>query len=556
MKIIFTYLVFILAPWIANADIDNNFNLLKKNSQSILSAEEAFQPSASISPSKSMILINFNIKPGYYLYQSKLSFKTSSGEESRVMLPEGIEKEDEFFGKQIIYNMPITAQVNFKNKLKDDSTLIFSYQGCSERGLCYPPQKITIKISSLESSINNSDKYRKALNSNIYIALLLFFIGGVLLSLTPCVLPLVPVLLAMLSNLNKNKVSATAFYVLGICVTYTIIGIFAALTGNLISIYLQNDYVIFMSAILFIIFALSMFGLFEITIPSRFQTYLNKKTNAISGNRYLGIFFLGMISSLILSPCVAPPLASAIVYISQTGNVVLGGTSLFLMALGMSLPLLVIGISSKQINQKLKILGEIPKIILGFILLATAIFVAKPVIPTIVAQVLYHFLFLIFVLYLLIKVKKISKPLKVLTTTILVIFFSISIFQQVNSYNIIKQNQLDFIEIKTVEELNLIKENNKPTIIDFYADWCVACLELEKYTFSDKNVQEKLINFNLIKVDVTNFTSQDKEIMREFNIFGPPAIIFFNDQGNELKDLQLNGYLDANSFISIIENIE
>lgn len=556
MKIIFTYLVFILAPWIANADIDNNFNLLKKNSQSILSAEEAFQPSASISPSKSMILINFNIKPGYYLYQSKLSFKTSSGEESRVMLPEGIEKEDEFFGKQIIYNMPITAQVNFKNKLKDDSTLIFSYQGCSERGLCYPPQKITIKISSLESSINNSDKYRKALNSNIYIALLLFFIGGVLLSLTPCVLPLVPVLLAMLSNLNKNKVSATAFYVLGICVTYTIIGIFAALTGNLISIYLQNDYVIFMSAILFIIFALSMFGLFEITIPSRFQTYLNKKTNAISGNRYLGIFFLGMISSLILSPCVAPPLASAIVYISQTGNVVLGGTSLFLMALGMSLPLLVIGISSKQINQKLKILGEIPKIILGFILLATAIFVAKPVIPTIVAQVLYHFLFLIFVLYLLIKVKKISKPLKVLTTTILVIFFSISIFQQVNSYNIIKQNQLDFIEIKTVEELNLIKENNKPTIIDFYADWCVACLELEKYTFSDKNVQEKLINFNLIKVDVTNFTSQDKEIMKEFNIFGPPAIIFFNDQGNELKDLQLNGYLDANSFISIIENIE
>jgi thiol:disulfide interchange protein DsbD len=181
MKIIFTYLVFILAPWIANADIDNNFNLLKKNSQSILSAEEAFQPSASISPSKSMILINFNIKPGYYLYQSKLSFKTSSGEESRVMLPEGIEKEDEFFGKQIIYNMPITAQVNFKNKLKDDSTLIFSYQGCSERGLCYPPQKITIKISSLESSINNSDKYRKALNSNIYIALLLFFIGGVLI---------------------------------------------------------------------------------------------------------------------------------------------------------------------------------------------------------------------------------------------------------------------------------------------------------------------------------------------------------------------------------------
>lgn len=556
MKIIFTYLVFILAPWIANADIDNNFNLLKKNSQSILSAEEAFQPSASISPSKSMILINFNIKPGYYLYQSKLSFKTSSGEESRVMLPEGIEKEDEFFGKQIIYNMPITAQVNFKNKLKDDSTLIFSYQGCSERGLCYPPQKITIKISSLESSINNSDKYRKALNSNIYIALLLFFIGGVLLSLTPCVLPLVPVLLAMLSNLNKNKVSATAFYVLGICVTYTIIGIFAALTGNLISIYLQNDYVIFMSAILFIIFALSMFGLFEITIPSRFQTYLNKKTNAISGNRYLGIFFLGMISSLILSPCVAPPLASAIVYISQTGNVVLGGTSLFLMALGMSLPLLVIGISSKQINQKLKILGEIPKIILGFILLATAIFVAKPVIPTIVAQVLYHFLFLIFVLYLLIKVKKISKPLKVVTTMILVIFFSISIFQQVKSYNTIKQNQLDFIEIKTVEELNLIKENNKPTIIDFYADWCVACLELEKYTFSDKNVQEKLINFNLIKVDVTNFTSQDKEIMKEFNIFGPPAIIFFNDQGNELKDLQLNGYLDANSFISIIENIE
>ena len=413
MKIIFTYLVFILAPWIANADIDNNFNLLKKNSQSILSAEEAFQPSASISPSKSMILINFNIKPGYYLYQSKLSFKTSSGEESRVMLPEGIEKEDEFFGKQIIYNMPITAQVNFKDKLKHDSSLIFSYQGCSERGLCYPPQKITINISSLESSINNSDKYRKALNSNIYIALLLFFIGGILLSLTPCVLPLVPVLLAMLSNLNKNKVSATAFYVLGICVTYTIIGIFAALTGNLISIYLQNDYVILMSAILFIIFALSMFGLFEITIPSRFQTYLNKKTNAISGNRYLGIFFLGMISSLILSPCVAPPLASAIVYISQTGNVVLGGSSLFLMALGMSLPLLVIGISSKQINQKLKILGEIPKIILGFILLATAIFVAKPVIPTITAQVLYHFLFLIFLLYLLIKVKKILNSLMI-----------------------------------------------------------------------------------------------------------------------------------------------
>ena len=552
-----TLFIFILAPWLLYADEFNDLKSLTKNANKILTVEEAFPYEISISPTNSSISVQFNTQPGHYLYQSKFKFSSSSNADFQFNFPEGKEKEDEFFGKQIIYDQPLVFQINLKEPLADDESFVIHFQGCSDQGLCYPPQQILNDMKNLDkTTIGGSDIYQEAFKGNIYKAFALFLFGGILLSFTPCVLPLIPVLLAMLSNLKNNRGLATIAYVVGICITYSLIGLIAAKTGSVLSIYLQGELVLLFTALLFILFSLAMFDVYDLNLPSSIQTKLNNFANNLNAKNYLGIVLLGMISSLILSPCVAPPLASAILYISQTGNAFIGMASLFFLALGMSLPLLAIGLTSIKIIPKTNQVNIFFKKLIGFILLGSAIYVSKPVLNSLMIELLFILLGLVVFIYTLIslKLKKFIQIFLLVLAIIISIFLSINSFKQ---YELNEKEKIQFSMVTTEKELNsIIQETNKPILIDFYADWCVACLEFEKYTFQDINVRDELDNFILLKVDVTDFNENDKKIMNRFNIFGPPAIVFFNSNSEELTKKQIFGFMNAENFLEHIKDIK
>ena len=553
-------LVFILFFFSLSSFANDDFSFYYEK-ETFLPVEEAFQFQLLPDENKSLIKIEHNNAPGYYTYKDKFKVSLEPSTSIETKYTQGEIKEDEFFGKQEVYFGKQIITILLKDRVLTDQKIKIDYQGCSEKGLCYPPSTHIINVEG-QSNINylsETDSFVETLNDrNFLIILISFFLAGLLLSLTPCVLPMVPILSSIVISSNKNHaIRYTLSYVAGVSATYVIFGIAASITGSFLSSSLQNIYFLLFNGFLFLIFALAMFDIFHFNISE--NNFLSNLLNKINKKNIIHIFFLGLFSALILSPCVAPPLAAAILYISQANDILLGGLSLFIMSIGMSVPLLLIGFSANRFLPKPGIWMVKVKKLIGFVLIGMSIYIIRPLLDEVVFYLLLNTLLTITIFYYLFFTENKIAIFKIVLILGLLISFLFNIFHTKNyiekDMGLTLGNKPEFIAINSLDQLNNIIASNKekPIMLDFYADWCVACLEFEKFTFTDKEVSALMQQYILLKADVTENNQNDKELMKRFNIFGPPAILFFNNSGDEVKQIRTIGFKNPKDFKKILQ---
>lgn len=485
----------------------------------------------------------FKVEPGYYLYKDRIQFEIKDASQGKVIavnLPQGEMKDDPNFGNKEVYHHDFAAKIATQGAA-GDVVIHAKFQGCSEKGLCYAPQTKTFPLSivggiahaatsassSASASANqidsNDDQTTQALKSgNLWLVISLFFVAGLLLSFTPCVLPMIPILSSIILNSQSKQAKPSklhAFglsvaYVLGMALTYTLAGIAAGLSGSLLSQSLQNVWVLSATALVFVILAFSMFGFYELKLPAAFENKILNASQKLKGGESLGVFLMGALSALVVSPCVAAPLAGALIYIGQSRDVFLGGAGLFALAIGMGVPLLLIGASAGSILPKAGGWMTAVRNLFGVLMLLMAAYLVWPVLPN-----------------------NITAPVnKVLGLSV--------------------ENKLPFSRVKSIAELDVAIQNanGKIVMLDFYADWCVSCKEMEKFTFSKPEVHHALNNVVLLKADVTENNADDQALLKRFNLFGPPGIIFFSPSGEELP-VRVIGYESASKFLSTVERV-
>jgi thiol:disulfide interchange protein DsbD len=568
-----------------------------------LSPEEAFQ--VSVAPRQGGGLeARFSVAPQYYLYRDKIHFKVTDPAGVTVKkldLPPAEVKEDPNFGKTYVYHNTFVVGLELAGlpagtqRLK----LVAEHQGCSEKGICYPPQETPLEVDLLAKPVvaaappaaatappaaaDSSETGRVAQilrGGNFWVIVASFFGFGLLLSLTPCVFPMIPILSGIIVGRGQHITKAKGFslslaYVLGMAITYAIIGVIAGLSGTLISNALQNPWALGLGAAIFVALALSMFGFYELQMPSFLQSRLTEASNKVPGGRFGGVFAMGALSALIVGPCVAAPLAGALLYISQTGDVVLGGLSLFSLALGMGVPLLAVGLSAGALLPKAGAWMEAVKRFFGVALLAVAIWLISPLLSPVVNMGLWAALLIISAMYLhaleplAVNAKGFARFWKGVGVIFLVtgialllgalggsrdLLQPLSVFQGGPAGAAESKPHLTFQRVKSVAELDaaVAAAKGRPVMLDFYADWCVSCKEMERFTFADAKVQERLKDMVLLQADVTGNTPEDKALLARFKLFGPPGIIFFDAQGREAA-YRVVGYEKPEQFLASLD---
>jgi thiol:disulfide interchange protein DsbD len=552
---------------------------------------------------------NFKVTPTYYLYRDKITFTSadSSVKVTVVKFPKGEIKHDPNFGDTEVFHQSFQALVtlNRRNNAAARITLNAVYQGCSEQGLCYPPITKTLHVNLPEAttgqlappvlteapppasqapisqapSSEGSQIAQLFKGGSFWLIVSFFFGAGLLLSLTPCVFPMIPILSGIIVGRGHKITHMHAFilslaYVLGMALTYAAAGVAAGYSGNMISNALQTPWVLGSFAAVFVLLSLSMFGFYEFQLPTALQSKLSNTSNRLHGGHLSGVFVMGALSAIIMGPCVAAPLAGALLYISQTHDALLGGVALFFLALGMGIPLLLIGSSAGVLLPKAGAWMEAVKRFFGVMLLALAIWIIQPLLPINVQMLLWATLLIFSAIYLNAlealphNAKGWQKLLKGIGLLVLLVGVAYLIGALSGARDIMHPlgnigraetqapTTLQFSRIKNITELNqrIAQANGKTVMLDFYADWCVSCKELERYTFSDAKVQAKLKNSMLLQADITANNEDDKALLQRFQLFGPPAILFFDAQGHELADQRIIGYQDSAQFFQSLQN--
>ena len=573
-----------------NAPSGKNTFLADRGEDTFLPPDEAFKLSV-VAEDAQTLRADFKIAPGHYLYRERVKFDIKTPASTSIgstELPKGEIKQDPNFGQTEVWHQSFNATIKLAHAAASPSsiTLLATYQGCSEKGLCYAPIKKTFEISLLPStmapvsaaSVNGSfesDQAQSLLKGGkLWLIAMGFFGFGLLLSFTPCVFPMIPILSGIIvGREHPSKMHAfnlSVAYVMGMALSYTLAGIAAGLSGHLISNALQNAGVLGVTALIFVLLALSMFGFYELKLPSSFEDRMVGVSNRLKGGRFVGVFIMGVLSALIVSPCVAAPLAGALIYIGQTHNVLLGGVALFALSMGMGVPLLLVGASAGALLPKAGPWMITVNNFFGVLMLGVAVWVITPLIPVGVQLALWATLLIVSAIYLhaldsLPHEKngwaRLWKGVGIIT---LVCGIALLIGALSGSKNPLQPlaglqgnasvqqvAKLPFQRVKNLAEFEtaLKAAQGKPVMLDFYADWCVSCKEYEQFTFSDPRVQKQLQNAVLLQADVTQNSAEDAALLARFGLFGPPGILFFDRQGHEITPLKVLGYQDANQFL-------
>ena len=568
---------------------------------SLVHAEEFLDPAVAFKPSAraldgQTIEVVFDIAKGYYLYRDKFRFAVDGDSVTlgTPVFPKGKEHDDENFGKvevfykQVAIRLPVERNASGELPLK----LNVTSQGCADAGVCYPPQMQTVALTLPDPAsapaaapvavdADESGKIAGTLrHAGFWANLAFFFIAGLGLSLTPCVLPMIPILSGIIAGQGHKASHARGFalslaYVLGMALTYAAAGIAAGMTGTLLSAALQNAWVLGGFALVFVVLSFSMFGFYELQLPTALQSKLSEESGHLRGGRGIGVFLMGALSALIVGPCVAAPLAGALLYIGQTGDAVLGGSALFVMALGMGVPLIAVGTAGGSLLPKTGPWMEAVKKGFGVLLLATAVWLVSPVIPPVAAMLAWAALLIIPAIFLHAldplppHAKGWQRFWKGIGIVMLLTGAALLIGALAGGRDPLQplaglrgqalaaeEKKLAFEPVRSLAELDArLAAVDRPIMLDFYADWCVSCKEMERYTFADPAVRAKLAGFTLLKADVTANTADDKALLARFGLYGPPGIIFFAPGGKEIAGLRVVGFQEAGDFLKQLQRV-
>ena len=570
---------------------------LSAGAQSFLPPTLAFRPTAQALDAGT-IEVRFQIASGYYLYQDKFRFRAEpeSVQLGTPQIPRGKEKFDETFGriealyKEAVIRVPVVRQQAGTLSL----TLHVTSQGCAEDGICYPPQQQTLALelpdpastppAAAASSGDESSRIARLLHeAGFWLVIASFFGFGLLLSLTPCVLPMVPILSGMIVGAGGKGVavslarsfSLSLAYVLGMAFSYAAVGAAAGLTGTLLSTALQNAWVVGSFALVFVVLAFAMFGFYTLQMPAFLQSRVSGVAQPGRGS-LPALALMGALSALIVGPCVAAPLAGALLYIGQTGNAVLGGSALFAMALGMGVPLLAVGLSAGTLLPRVGPWMTSINQAFGFILLGTALWLLSPFLPLRVEMALWGLLLLAPAIlmrsYLPLpkkgstfgqRIRKLSGVLLMIASLLLLANAASGgkelddlVARFTNRPQKVLDQHLPFVTVSSLAEVEQhVKAAARPVMLDFYADWCITCKKMERKTFADPAIKAALDGWTLLRADVTSNSADDKALLARFKLYGPPGIIFFDKDGKEIESSRVVGFQDVEAFQATLSGL-
>ncbi len=540
-----------------------------------LAPDRAFHFTATFL-SDQQIELHWQIQPGYFLYRSQLHILPQAGNTvvlQAMNLPQGFTRRDVVHGVHQAYRGELRVPLNFTKTAGRQLNLIIQYQGCSQAGFCYTPIKKSLKLdltqvgapADISYAISTLDARMVAMSShagiahyfdhNIFIVLLSFLALGVLLAFTPCVLPMVPILSGIIVGHGHKARGKQAFllsiaYVLGMALTYAIIGMVVALLGRNVQAALQTPWVIVLFSALFILLALSLFGLYELQLPARWRHFIHQLSNRQQGGRLAGVFLMGCLSTLIVSPCVSAPLVGVLAWIGQTGDVAVGALALFALGLGMGLPLILIGMSASWLLPRAGHWMVVIERLFGMAMLGVAIYLLSRMLAGSVTLFLWGMLAIAVAVYLGFYVK-LQQPARfvVRAIAIFVLIYGLMLMGGALLGNddplapFIKNQWSDNKEVSFFTPIHSMTEFNralrearfadKPVLLDFYADWCTPCVLMDRHVFTDKRVRAALANFVRLRVDLTHMTADNQAIIDHFHSVGPPVILIFGCQADQ-----------------------
>ncbi len=598
--------VLLLSVEAAGEDLFRSDNGLAEQPQ-FLPVDEAFQVTAQLTAENRIRLV-WSITDAYYLYRHRLAFNSAADSQlGEAKIPDGLVKHDDYFGEVEVYYQELVVDLPIQSKARQ-FPLTVEYQGCADAGLCYPPARKVFQVAANDNSIllpvaaaavssssqsaagaadvtSETEEGRLALtlaDGSVVSILLIFFVGGIGLAFTPCVLPMVPILSSIIVGRKDTPTRLKAFslsltYVLGMAITYALLGTLVGYFGAELNIQakLQSALVLSVFALIFVLLSLSMFGLYELQLPEALRDRLNKLNQRQQGGEYVGVATMGVVSSLVVSPCVSAPLAGALVYISSTGDALIGGVGLLALGLGMGMPLLLIGSSGGDLLPRVGSWMNSVKVVFGFMLLGVAIWLLERILPGPATLLLWAALLIGFAVYLGVIQSKTGKGWRMLPGAGAAVALVYGVMLAIGAVNGAedplrplqslayldgdKPQHTEFMPVYDLaslqQTLQRAEQRRKPVMFDFYADWCVSCKVMERYVFSDPEVRQSLAQFDLVQIDVTANSATDQAVLTEFGLFGPPSILFFDVRGQELKRYRIQGEMSKETFLPHVQRV-